>query len=92
MPPAKIEARSRSWRPTRHRLPAPRCHRRQIADWDLPTRPTKARTPGPKGFGDTVELDAIEPEQLRKMVDDAIQRICRRSSSKFKTAEASDVR
>src|SRR5215468_5927877 len=35
----------------------------QIADWDLPTRPTKASDTRAKAFGSTlsVELDAIEP-------------------------------
>ena len=46
----------------------------QIADWDLPTRPTKTSDTRSKGFGDiSVELDAIEPNRLRQP--------CRRPSS-----------
>src|SRR5579883_150173 len=43
--------------------------RPQIEVWDLPTRPTKASDTRAKGFGDiSVELDAIEPNQLRDLV------------------------
>src|SRR5262249_21626183 len=47
----------------------------QIADWDLPTRPTKASDTRAKAFGSTlsVELDAIEPNQLRALVQEAIE-------------------
>ena len=46
----------------------------QINGWDLPTRPTKASDTRSKGFGDiSVELDAIEPNQLRQLVQDAIE-------------------
>jgi hypothetical protein len=48
----------------------------QIADWDLPTRPTKASDTRAKAFGSTlsVELDAIEPNQLRALVQEVIER------------------
>jgi len=48
----------------------------QIADWDLPTRPTKAPDTRAKAFGSTlsVELDAIEPNQLRALVQEVIER------------------
>jgi hypothetical protein len=48
----------------------------QITDWDLPTRPTKASDTRAKAFGSTlsVELDAIEPNQLRALVQEAIER------------------
>ena len=47
----------------------------QIADWDLPTRPTKASDTRSKNFGEiSVELDAIEPNQLRELVQGAIER------------------
>ena len=47
----------------------------QIADWDLPTRPTKASDTRSKNFGEiSVELDAIEPNQLRDLVQEAIER------------------
>jgi len=43
--------------------------------WDLPTRPTKTSDSRSKGFGDiSVELDAIEPDKLRELVELVIQR------------------
>jgi hypothetical protein len=46
----------------------------QIADWRLPSRPTKAADTRSKNFGDkSVELDAIEPNMLRAIVKDAIE-------------------
>lgn len=46
----------------------------QIRDWRLPTRPTKKSDSRAKTFGaESVELDAIEPEQLRQLVRDAIE-------------------
>ena len=46
----------------------------QIKWWDLPTRPTKQTDSRAKGFGDiSVELDAIEPNRLRQIVEDAIE-------------------
>jgi hypothetical protein len=46
----------------------------QIADWDLPTRPTKKSDTRSKGFGAiSVELAAIEPNQLRALVQDTIE-------------------
>ena len=39
----------------------------QIVAWELPTRPAKE-----KGEPDAVELDAIPPDRLRKLVEDAI--------------------
>ena len=47
----------------------------QIRDLSLPTRPTKTTDSRSKNFGDiSVELDAIEPEMLRTMVETAILR------------------
>jgi hypothetical protein len=47
----------------------------QIARWNLPTRPTKRSDSRSKGFGDiSVELDAIDPNTLRAIVRDAIER------------------
>jgi hypothetical protein len=47
----------------------------QIRDWKLPTRPTKKTDTRSKNFGDTsVELDAIPPDQLRALVEEAINR------------------
>jgi hypothetical protein len=45
----------------------------QITAWDLPTRPTKKSDSRSKTFqGDSVEVDAIPPEQLRQLVHDCI--------------------
>jgi hypothetical protein len=47
----------------------------QIAAWNLPTRPTKSTDTRSKSFGPiSVELDAIEPDALRNLVEQAIQR------------------
>lgn len=47
----------------------------QIAEWRLPTRPTKQSDSRAKAFGDvSVELDAIEPQRLRDLVEAAINR------------------
>jgi hypothetical protein len=46
----------------------------QIEDWELPTRPTKTSDARAKGFGGiSVELDAIEPNMLRQIVQEAIE-------------------
>jgi hypothetical protein len=47
----------------------------QIADWDLPSRPTKTSDPRSKNWegGDSVELDAIAPDDLRQLVRDCIE-------------------
>jgi hypothetical protein len=40
----------------------------------LPTRPTKTEDPRSKGFkGDSVELDAIEPNRLRSLARGVIE-------------------
>jgi hypothetical protein len=47
----------------------------QIEAWDLPTRPTKATDSRSKNFGDvSVELDAIAPDRLRRLVELHIER------------------
>ena len=47
----------------------------QIRNWELPTRPTKLTDSRAKGFSEiSVELDAIEPNVLRSLVETAIQR------------------
>lgn len=50
----------------------------QIYDWDLPTRPAKRSDPEAAKFAaeygsEAVELDAINPDQLKGLVDEAIQ-------------------
>jgi hypothetical protein len=45
----------------------------QIEDWNLPTRPAKASDPEAHRFGtDAVELDAIPPDRLIDLVENAI--------------------
>jgi hypothetical protein len=46
----------------------------QIRAWNLPTRPTKQSDARAKAFGDdaSVELDAIEPNNLRALVESAV--------------------
>jgi hypothetical protein len=47
----------------------------QITAWTLPSRPTKQSDSRAKGFGDiSVELDAINPNSLRDLVEVAIER------------------
>jgi hypothetical protein len=47
----------------------------QIADWNLPTRPTKMSDSRSRGFtGASVELDAIPPARLRSLVRGCIER------------------
>jgi hypothetical protein len=49
--------------------------RAQIAEYDLPTRPTKGTDSRATGFsGGSVEVDAIPPSALREIVRDAITR------------------
>lgn len=46
----------------------------QIEAWNLPTRPTKTTDSRSRNFGSiSVELDAIEPNLLRAIVEDAIE-------------------
>jgi hypothetical protein len=45
----------------------------QIIDWNLPTRPTKTSDSRARNFGAiSVELDAIPPDRLRDLVEEAI--------------------
>ena len=64
----------------------------QIAEWDLPTRPTKEKDSRSKNFGEvSVELDAIEPDMLRAIVQKAIERhLPKRQYEVLKAAEQSD--
>ena len=48
----------------------------QVAEWDLPTRPTKPSMHSKKWEGgDLVELDAIPPQQLQELVAEAIEEV-----------------
>jgi hypothetical protein len=64
----------------------------QIEDWDLPTRPTKSSDSRSKTFGEiSVELDAIEPNQLRALVLEAIeQHLPQKQFEILKAAEESE--
>ena len=66
--------------------------RQQIALWRLPTRPTKTSDTRAKGFGKTsVELDAIEPQRLRSLVQDVIEvHLPARQFKVLKAAEESE--
>jgi hypothetical protein len=65
----------------------------QITDWNLPTRPTKTSDTRAKAFGSTlsVELDAIEPNQLRALVQETIElHLPAEQFEKLKAAEESE--
>jgi hypothetical protein len=65
----------------------------QIDAWRLPSRPTKASDPRSKKWtgGDSVELDAIDPETLRILVQECIeQHIDRRKLETLLVAERSE--
>ncbi|MGI4944834.1 MAG: hypothetical protein ACRYHQ_30475 [Janthinobacterium lividum] len=64
----------------------------QIQAWGLPTRPTKQTDSRAKGFGAvSVELDAIEPDDLRDLVRRHIERHLPASELRvLQTAEASE--
>jgi hypothetical protein len=67
-------------------------HPAQVKVWNLPTRPTKTTDTRAKGFGDiSVELDAIEPRRLRRLVEQAIERhLPAEQFDVLKVAEASE--
>src|SRR5438093_8285582 len=65
----------------------------QIAEWNLPSRPTKTTDSRAKAFGhaESVELDAIHPETLRDLVRERIERhIDGHELSVLRAAEASE--
>lgn len=64
----------------------------QIADFDLPTRPTKASDTRSKTFeGGSVEVDAIPPPVLRSLVEECIRRhIDERALEAVRVAEESE--
>lgn len=64
----------------------------QIHEWNLPSRPTKTSDSRSKGFGNiSVELDAIPPGTLRRLVEVAIeQHLPKRQFEILKAAEASE--
>jgi hypothetical protein len=66
----------------------------QIKEWRLPTRPSKKTDVRAKSFkGDSVEVDAIPPKQLRSLVSDCIvQHIDERALRVLLAAEESEQR
>ena len=64
----------------------------QISEWNLPTRPTKQSDSRAAKFkGDSVELDAIDPDTLRDIVREAIEHhIDPTELETIRTAEASE--
>ncbi len=64
----------------------------QIVEWSLPTRPTKQSDSRAKGFADvSVELDAIDPDRLRGLVQSCIeQHLPQEQYRILKVAEASE--
>jgi hypothetical protein len=64
----------------------------QIAEWQLPTRPTKKTDTRSKGFaGESVEVDAIPPARLRQLVSDCITaHVDERALGVVRAAEASE--
>jgi hypothetical protein len=65
---------------------------KQIRDWKLPTRPTKKSDTRSKNFGKiSVELDAIEPARLRRLVQTVIElHLPRKQFEILKVAEESE--
>jgi hypothetical protein len=68
--------------------------RTQITRWRLPTRPTKTSDTRARGFGETsVELDAVDPNDLRALVQRAIeQHLPPQQYEVLKVAEESERR
>jgi hypothetical protein len=66
--------------------------REQIEEWGLPTRPTKKTDSRSKTFeGESVEIDAIPPNQLRQLVEHCIdQHVDRMQLSVLLAAEESE--
>jgi hypothetical protein len=64
----------------------------QIEHWALPTRPTKRTDSRSKNFeGESVEVDAIPPQQLRQLVTGCIeQHVDRHAVEVLRTAERSE--
>jgi hypothetical protein len=62
----------------------------QIAEWDLPTRPTKTSDTRAKSFGGalSVELDAIDPNVVRELVQAAIE--CHLPADEFAVLKAAE--
>jgi hypothetical protein len=80
--PSGVNAGEKIEQTLRELAPTPKIHferiavtPEQITAWTLPSRPTKQSDSRAKGFGDiSVELDAINPNSLRDLVEVAIER------------------
>jgi hypothetical protein len=74
----KIEEDLRGWAPAGADMRFQRIAvtEEQIEEWDLPSRPTKTSDSRYERFGsdESVELDAIDPRELRKLVKRVINR------------------
>ena len=93
--PAPSKRRCARWRRTRtSHSNVSRSRLIEIADLELPSRPTKKSDSRAKGFGDiSVELDAIPPDWLRLIVSEAIeQHLPPAQFEILKAAEASEQR
>ena len=91
--PRNVEARLRQFAPEAEiRFTRLAVTPEQITALKLPTRPTKASDSRARGFaGESVEVDAIPPAVLRKLVHDAIeQHINQHSLALLRTAEESE--
>jgi hypothetical protein len=64
----------------------------QMEEWNLPTRPTKETDSCSKGFqGESVEVDAIDPDRLRALVRHCIEKhVDQRALEVTRTAEQSE--
>jgi hypothetical protein len=64
----------------------------QIEDYDLATRPTKQSDSRARNFeGESVEVDAIEPDDLRLLVEDAITSVIDSAAlARHRTSEAAE--
>lgn len=91
--PRKVEADLREFAPRAEiHFERVAVTRRQIRDMKLPTRPTKKTDSRSKNFiGESVEVDAIPPRELREIVRGCITRhVDEREYEALKVAEASE--
>ena len=72
--PRNVEARLRQFAPSAEiHFELVAVNEEQIAAWNLPTRPTKKTDTRSGSFrGESVEVDAIPPDQLRQLASDCI--------------------
>jgi hypothetical protein len=88
-----IEAKLRRYAPGAEiHFERPALTREQVAEWNLPSRPTKMTDSRAKKFsGESVELDAIPANKLRNLVRDCIERhVDQEQLAVLRTAEESE--